>query len=258
MCADALTVSAELCKALLQKGLQIPVVAFDEIDSTNSYAKKMAQRGEPCALVVAMGQTQGRGRMGRTFYSPAGSGLYFSLLYTLDTPMCNAVSLTCAAAVAVRRAVDRVCHRQTDIKWVNDLYYKGKKVCGVLAESVLSLPDRPSLVIGIGLNLRTAEFPPDLADIAGTLGADEADASELIAAIVEELMPHLQNPASRAWIDDYRAFSCVLGKRVRWISGGESAEGVAEEIEGDGALVVRADCGERIALRTGEITLRLC
>ena len=258
MCTvDKERAGADVMKQTLESsGLQIPVTVLETVDSTNTYAKRLAAEGEQAALIVALEQTAGRGRMGRSFYSPSGSGVYLSILHTFHTPICNAVSVTSAAAVAVMRAIRRICGIQTEIKWVNDLYLNGKKVCGILAESML-IGDACAVVVGIGINLRSATFPADLADIAGTLGADDADAAALVAAITEELTPYLQDPLSRSWLEDYRIHSCVIGKRVVWMKEGGAHSGVASDIDEDGSLIVLADHGEMVTLRTGEITLRL-
>ncbi len=232
--------------------------AFDCIDSTNAEAKRLAVSGERFALIAAAEQSAGRGRMGRRFHSPVGTGVYFSLLHTLDRPISDAVSVTSATAVAVMRAIRRLCGVQTEIKWVNDLYLDGKKVAGILAESV-SNPARPTecaVIIGIGINLRPASFPAELAEIATTLGNSTVSRSALIAAIAEELTPYLCAPDLRTWLDDYRAHSCVLGRAVEWRIGEEIFCGRAVEIDCDGALIVERADGARARLATGEISLR--
>ena len=239
------------------KGWKPSVHVLEEVDSTNTYAKRLAADGERDALVVARAQTGGRGRMGRSFYSPADSGVYFSILHRLSVPLADAVSLTSAAAVAVMRGVRGVCGLQTEIKWVNDLYYRQRKVCGILAESLTLADGSVAVVVGIGINLRSAAFPPELAEIAGALCADGADEAELIAEITKELMPSLCHPTERWWLDDYRQCSCVIGKPITWTCEGRSFCGYAEDIDGNGALCVRTDAGERQLLQTGEITLRL-
>jgi BirA family biotin operon repressor/biotin-[acetyl-CoA-carboxylase] ligase len=258
MCAfDKERVGAGVMKQALEASvLQIPITVLETVDSTNTYAKCLAAEGEREALIVALEQSAGRGRMGRSFYSPSGSGIYMSILHTFHIPICNAVSVTSAASVAVMRAVRRICGVQTEIKWVNDLYLNGKKVCGILAESML-IGNECAVVVGIGINLRSAAFPAELSDIAGTLGADDADAAALVAAIVEELEPFLQDPLSREWLEDYRVHSCVIGRRVVWMKESETYGGVASDIDENGSLIVLADTGEMVSLRTGEITLRL-
>ena len=228
---------------------------FDEIDSTNTQAKRMVQEGfSGDALLVAHTQTAGRGRMGRSFYSPNSTGAYFSILHTLDAPLCDAVAITSAAAVAVMRAIRRLSSLQTEIKWVNDLYYNGKKVCGILTEAA-STGEGTHVIVGIGINLETADFPEELTAIAGSLGT-QIDANELIAQIYCEIAHYLKNPGNREWLADYRAHSCVLGRRVAWTAGESTRIGIAESIDGDGALMIRTAENELVRLHTGEISLR--
>jgi len=249
-----------VCKNALNDALgaqfdNVLVRVFDEIDSTNTEAKRMTLDGF-CgnALLVAHSQTAGRGRMGRSFYSPAATGAYFSILHTLSTPLCDAVAITSAAAVAVMRAIRSLAGIQTEIKWVNDLHYNGKKVCGILTEAV-SVGERSHVIVGIGINLDTADFPEELKAIAGSLGT-RLDPTALIAEIYRQIAIYLQDPSSREWLTDYRAHSLVLGRRIAWTEGGVTREGAAEAIDEDGALLVRNEKNELVRLHTGEISLR--
>ena len=233
----------------------VAVHVFDEIDSTNTEAKRMVLDGfRGDALLVAHSQTAGRGRMGRNFYSPTGTGAYFSILHTLTTPLCDAVAITSAASVAVMRAIRSIAGIQTEIKWVNDLYYQQKKICGILTEAA-SAGDSTHVIVGIGINLDTSDFPQDLIGIAGSLGV-QIDVSQLIAQIYQEISLYLKDPTKREWLDDYRAHSCVLGKRVSWIDAQITRIGTAESIDEDGALLIRDEKNELIRLHTGEISLR--
>ena len=228
---------------------------FDEIDSTNNEAKRMALDGFlGDALLVAHTQTAGRGRMGRSFYSPNSTGAYFSILHTLDTPLCDAVAITSAASVAVMRAIRKLSGIQTQIKWVNDLYYNGKKICGILTEAT-SVGENTHVIVGIGINLNTTEFPEELTGIAGSLDA-RIDTAKLIAEIYCEIIGYLNAPDNRDWLSDYRTHSCVIGKRVAWKEGEIARIGIAESIDGDGALLIKNEKNETVRLHTGEISLR--
>ncbi len=224
---------------------ELPLQAFDCVDSTNRVAKEWAHVG---GAVVANRQTGGRGRLGRAFYSPEG-GVYLSVILPPRDPL----TLTSRAAVAVCRAIETLCGLFPRIKWVNDLLIDGKKVCGILAEGVISDGALTAVVLGVGVNLYGSDFPPELASIAGALYARKPDVSRsaLAAAIIEGLlcMPE-------TFAEEYRARSCVLSKPVRYQRSGVWREGVAEDIDEQGALLVRTEAGiDR--LNTGEITLRL-
>lgn len=231
------------------------VRVLSECDSTNSEARRRILSGntEP-SLIVTERQTAGRGRLGRSFYSPAGTGIYFSLSLPSTGSLESSVSVTCAASVAVMRAIRRTVGKQTQVKWVNDLLLDGKKVCGILTEAMAS-GDTTYLISGIGINLRPADFPPELPG-AGSLNDTGTPRSVLLAAVVQELLPLMQNPDDHSWLADYRAYSCVLGKAVRWSRGDETYEGVAESIDSSGGLRVRAWDGRSSVLRTGEVSVR--
>lgn len=231
--------------------------AFDEIDSTNAEARRIALDGASTpVLILADSQTAGRGRMGRSFYSPRKTGLYFSILFSSGGLPDRILSMTSAASVAVLRAIRRTMGIRVGIKWVNDLYLKEKKIAGILAESMLG-GEKNHFILGIGINLSTVEFPQELEASAGCLDPSARVGRELLLAeIIAELSRFLEHPEDHSWLEDYRRYSTVLGKRVVWTDAGVSREGRAEEITQDGALVVCTDDGERVTLATGEITLR--
>ena len=233
---------------------------FSETDSTNRRAKQMALEGfDGFAVLAAERQTAGRGRLERSFYSPEGSGAYFSFLYSTAHPLENAVTVTGAASVAVMRAIRQLTGKQATIKWVNDLYMDGKKVCGILTEAVTDPtdPTRHHIVVGIGVNWHPAAFPTELSSIAGSVGAVDISRASLIGAVLRELEPYIRDPEDRGWLADYRACSAVIGKEIRWIKNGTSSTGMALGIDDDGGLVVKRSTGECETLRTGEISVRL-
>ena len=242
------------CLGACGKGLSVFV--HPRIDSTNTEAKRMAaQDPNAYALIVAEEQSAGRGRMGRSFYSPGGRGIYFSLLFPVTGDMRGAVSLTCAASVAVMRALRAVTGKQTGIKWVNDLYYNEKKICGILCEAVTVGAQR-SVIIGIGINLSGEDYPSEIAAVAGSLGLARPLRAEVIAAVLKELMPYIENPLDHSWLMDYRCHSTVLGKEVLWTRDAVTHSGLALSIDEEGALLVRDAKGATQRLCTGEISLR--
>ncbi len=248
--------SEQTLRAYLPRDTHIKISVHERIDSTNEEAKRLAIGGErDLCLIVAHEQSAGRGRRGHTFYSPAHTGAYFTLLFTSEEGMASVTSLTSGTAVAVMRAIRRVCGVQTGIKWVNDLFLDGRKVCGILAESVPMEGNGRAYLIGIGINLSTEAFPEELDGIAGSLSCATDRRAELIAATVEELLPMLRDPSDHAWLADYRTYSTVLGKRMAWEHAEKVYVGVAEELDAEGALMLATDEGERIRISTGSITL---
>ncbi len=248
----------ETLQAYIGQGPSAPACrVFQVLDSTNNEARRMSADGfSGTAILVAAEQTAGRGRMGRRFYSPTATGAYFSILYTPKVPLCDAVRVTSAASVSVMRAIRVVSGRQTQIKWVNDLYLDGKKVCGILTEAVTG-ESGTQIIVGIGINLSTEHFPAELAGIAGSVGADSVSPLAMVTAVWRELEPYLQNPEDASWLEDYRAHSCVIGRAITWRRGDEVIEGQALAIDESGALLVRREGGAEERLHTGEISLRL-
>ncbi|MBR3895089.1 MAG: biotin--[Clostridia bacterium] len=249
-----------ISEALGEACAEVSIVAFEECGSTNDEAKKMAIEGISYpALIVAERQSAGRGRLGRSFYSPSRTGLYFSVLYPTREVLQNAVSVTGAAAVAVMRAIRSTAGKQTEIKWVNDLYLDGKKVCGILTEALTGIGSdgKTCLIVGIGINLTTEAFPEELSEIAGAVGGTRTSRADLLAEIWRELSPFLKHPADRSWLEDYRTHSMVLGRQIEWIRGEERRQGIAAAITEDGELEVLLPSGARELLRTGEISVKV-
>ncbi len=172
------------------KGIDIYI--FDSIDSTNNEAKRLIASDSEMgnALIVSNGQKMGRGRSGKDFYSPAGSGVYFSLIYRASEVIKESDIITAKAAVSVIRTVKRLAGEELYVCGVNDIYYKGKKVCGILTEAVSDLETgcTEHIITGIGINVNTEEFPDNISDRAGSLSDLKLDRNELIAGIVNELI----------------------------------------------------------------------
>lgn len=248
--------SAVELKTLLP-GLEIAVLPT--VDSTNNEAKRRIAAGfDKPLLVTAEEQTAGRGRQGKAFYSPLGTGIYFTLVIHPGVPVQDAVSVTTMSSVAVCRAIRRLTDLKPEIKWVNDLYWKGKKCCGILVEAVSDFETgiTASLLIGVGVNLTTKEFPSDLPN-ATSLGIAGVSRNRLIVEIVRELLSETADLRSRAYLEDYRAWSCVLGKRIDYYRDGEKKTATAVEIADNGGLVVEDETGRRTTLESGEITVRI-
>ena len=238
--------------------LPLSVYLYSEIDSTNSQAKRHAMDGGTApAVFLAESQSGGRGRMGRSFYSPAYTGIYLSLLFQILPNASDTVLLTTAASVAVLRAIRSVTGIEAGIKWVNDLYVEGRKVCGILAESFFCGEERYG-ILGVGINLDTAEFPEALRETAGSLNPQKKGLRNALAAeVIQELYGLVKEGAVCDFIEEYRAHSMVLGQAVVYTQNQETKCGVAEAIDERGRLLVRHEDGTAALLASGEISLRL-
>ena len=231
---------------------------FSSIDSTNTEARRHAlDGGSSPALFLAEEQTAGRGRMGRSFFSPKDTGIYLSLLCKVSDLSGDPITVTSAAAVAVCRAIRSVTGISVGIKWVNDLYCEGKKICGILAESFFVGEER-FFTVGVGLNLSTVEFPDDLRDKAGSLFREKNDCYDaLCAALARELYTLVTEGNPQEFMKDYRAASLVLGNEITYRKNDVERQAVAESVDDLGRLLVRHSDGTADLLASGEISLRI-
>ena len=240
------------------KTLQVEVV--DRLPGTNAALRARAEDGAPEGLVlIAQAQSAGRGRGGHSFFSPQG-GLYLSILLRPEIGLRQAVRLTAMAAVAACRAAEKVSGAELRIKWVNDLWRDGRKVCGILTEAGTDMESGQLewLVVGIGLNLTTspADWPEELARTAGSLypgGPAPVSRAVLAGAIARELLSLC--PAFDC-LDEYRARCFVPGHWVTVCTGAETYAAKALSIDDAGRLVVEREGGRQIALQHGEVSIR--
>ena len=231
------------------------IYVLDTVDSTNSYVKKLAQSGaKNNTIVIANHQTAGRGRLGRTFYSPAHTGLYMSILLCPDDNILDPAALTVATAVAVCRAVSTLCDKKPQIKWVNDIFVDNKKICGILAEAGTDSGKLSYIIVGIGLNISTEVFPGELNSIAGSLNTNVS--RNVIAGEIINQFDSLRTLCGKqTLIDEYKSLSLVLGKKISFTKNGDAYHGTAIDINIEGNLVVRLETNENIVLKSGEISL---
>lgn len=228
---------------------------YESLPSTNRTAARAAREGaEELYTVVAGSQTAGRGRMERSFFSPEG-GTYFSTVLRPSFGFEHFGEITPVAAVAVHRAILNVTGTLTEIKWVNDLLLDGKKVCGILAESGVDVSGKLFVVLGIGINTATVDFPPELREIAGCVPC--SDPVRLIGAILGELSQYERDIRENLWHEYYTQHCGCLGHIVEVIKQGNIRPAYAHEIMTDGGLRVEYENGDTEVLRGGEISLRL-
>ena len=245
---------------------ELKLQVYKTISSTNTVLKSLAAEGAPAGLALVAGeQTAGRGRMGRSFYSPADSGLYLSLLLRPDMSAVEATRLTACAAVAVAETIEALSGKQAQIKWVNDILVDSRKVCGILTEASVDCENgmMRHVIIGIGVNTHVpkADFPEELKSIAGAaFGAENIPElrCRLAAGILDRLAEYTKAPGDPAVFEGYKRRSYVLGKAVNILSPGKDpvpAE-VLDLLE-DYSLLVRLPDGGTAKFNSGEVSVRV-
>ena len=237
---------------------------FETIDSTNTHAKHMAADGAPHGTVlIADSQTGGRGRMGRSFYSPADCGIYLSMILRPNCPAQKLMHLTCAVAVAIADGIQNAVGLRPGIKWTNDLVIGQKKLGGILTElSLDSTGNVDYAVVGIGINCNqtATQFPDEIQHIATSLSicsgkriARAAVIANLLVAL-QHMCNDLQN--TEAILSRYRRDCITIGQDISVICGDEISHGKALDVDENGALLVRFDDGQISAVTSGEVSIR--
>lgn len=232
------------------------IMLFDEIDSTNNEAKRrITNEGLKWGLFVADKQTAGRGRSGHTFYSPQNSGVYLSYVFTPTEGIKAATHATTKAAVCVCRAINELYGIEARIKWVNDIYVNERKVCGILSEAITDGGlDRGSVVVGIGINISTSDFPEDIMSTAGAISSDNSvSRNALVARIVSYLYDETENINDISYIKYYRQHSMLTGNDITYYEKEEQKRATVLDIDDEAGLVVRLTDGTVTTLRNGEV-----
>ncbi len=237
---------------------------LDTTDSTNTWAKILATEGAPHGtVVIADSQTGGRGRMGRSFHSPAGVGIYLSVILRPHLPARELMHLTCATAVASVAGISKATGLRPGIKWTNDLVVGSKKLGGILTElSVDKEGNVDFAVIGIGIYCcqQAGQFPPDIQDIATSLAVctgkeiSRADVVAHILTALEEISRDLRDVS--AILNQYRRDCITVGRDISLVRGDDIRHGRALDVDESGALVVRFESGETAAVHSGEVSIR--
>ncbi len=237
---------------------------YDVVSSTNDLLKESAQNGAPeGSIILSDMQTKGRGRTGRLFYSPKDIGLYMSILLRPHQKMFEPGLITACAAVSVQRAILKLYSLSVKIKWVNDLYADGKKLCGILAEGHFNQSGNPDyIVLGIGINLAPPEdgYAPEIAGICTSLSELTENRevvlskSELCTEIVKEFFHFYTHLSDLSFLDIYKKESCVLGNEVTYVQNGITKTAFAIDIDERARLVLETKNEGIIALSSGEIT----
>ena len=248
---------------LLNESYAEKINVYKSLESTNKTAKEMALKGcEHGTVVITDHQTAGKGRFGRSFYSPPESGLYMSIILRpgfINLP--SVTMITSATAVVVCRAVQTVTGQNPGIKWVNDILLNDKKICGILTEAVTDFESGGVewIVVGIGININTTDFPGDLNEIAASIVPYQMAGSvrnRLAAEIVNSFL------SSDTWINnkdvftEYKSKLAMLGSKVTVNSGNETFEAVALDIDEACRLIVQKENGKTLVLSSGEVSIK--
>ena len=256
----------------------VKYIHLDEIDSTNLYARKLAQSGAIGeTVIVTESQTMGRGRLGRQWFSPSGKSIYISFLLKPDMMINDAVLLTIISACSTIRAIQSVCSLKPMIKWPNDIVIDGKKLCGILTE-VSGEPEQISyMIVGIGINvnLDTTDIPAETKHVATslkTITGEKVCRKSLTAALIHNFLTDYSHYVNyRAAVQNsepilshpflsimsfYREHCVNLGQRLYIIKNNEQLQAEGVDISPDGHLIIRRDDGTLQEVMSGEVSIR--
>ncbi len=247
----------------LKNHSKFDVCVLDTVDSTNNLLKAMAKEGrKEGTVIIADSQTGGRGRYDRKFYSPKGTGIYMSILLKPRLKAKDSVLITAAAAVAVNEAILKLFQKETYIKWVNDLFLNGKKVCGILTEGALNTETLRLnwAVLGIGINVYEPEnnFHDEIKNIAGAIESERQPdlRNRLCAEIINRFFYYYEKIEKREFLDIYRQKSCVLGKEIEVLKNENNLKATALDIDNDCRLLVSYENGSKEYISSGEISIK--
>ena len=264
------TLSAAVITDLVNKPCKVQVL--DVVDSTNTYAKALGEVKVP-TLIIANEQTNGRGRLGRSFYSPSSKGIYMTIAFEPDFGIDKAMLITSLTAVAVCKSFEETIGIGPKIKWVNDIYLQGQKVCGILteAESNFETGTISKIIVGIGINCFEQEFPEEIKDKATYIKnpQKEFDRNQLIATVVNKFFELVDNFDKTKPLRDYKSRSMILGQPILIYgtnqsalpeNGGRGIKARAIDIDENGGLVVEYLEGvmsrQMETITSGEVTIR--
>lgn len=240
------------------------IQVYESIDSTNNLAKELAVSGaKNGTVIIANEQTNGRGRYGKTFESPKDSGIYMSIiLRPEEMPQIDPSLMTAYSAVVVSEVLEQLSGEKIGIKWVNDLFLNGKKVCGILTEAVSNLETGRLdwIVVGIGINVSTKSelFSKNVQSVATALFNNKNTIRNKIAAnVINQFFLQASNMTQKSMMQQYREKSIVVDQLVSIVSGADSYVAQVEDIKDNGSLMIKLSNGETRELRFGEVSLKI-
>jgi len=259
---DALT-SASILQHIPKEYCDLDIIVEDRVTSTNTVLKKLAEQGsKEGTVLISQEQTAGKGRMGRSFYSPFGCGLYMSILLRPGFSAENSLLITTAAAVAVAKGITEVTGAKTRIKWVNDVYIGWKKVCGILTEASVDFENGglSYAVLGIGINVREAEGGfMELADVATAIYQQhppKGARARLAATVLTHFMSYYRVLEKKPFMREYQNLSLLTGVDIVYSIGAKQERGTVLGIDDDARLIVRLETGEIKYYLAGEVSIQ--
>ncbi len=237
---------------------------YGETGSTNTDAKRLGEEGASHGTVVAADmQTAGRGRRGRTWESPAGRDIYFTILLRPEFAPDKAAGLTLVMALAVALAVEDKCGVEADIKWPNDVVVNGKKICGILTEMTVETDYIQHVVTGVGINVNMDSIPEEIRESATSLfleSGKKTARAELLQAVLERFEEYYGKYAADLGMDsmleEYNAHLVNRNRQVRVLDPKGEWEGVAKGINASGELLVENSAGRTVEVYAGEVSVR--
>lgn len=254
----------EISNALIDELKGTEIHLLNTVDSTNDYAKMLAKQDAPeYTLVVADTQTHGKGRMGRVFSSPSGTGIYMSFILRPKTSLETAQLITSCVAVAISKAIDTLCNCSSKIKWVNDIFLNDKKISGTLTEGAINFENGSFeyAIVGIGINVRSVKniFDGELSSIATSIEDEtglKISRSRLIAEVFNNIYLQLQSIDEKSFIKEYKKRSLIVGKDVIVSENGQEVFAKAIGIDKTAGLIVQFEDGSTKVLNSGEARIR--
>ncbi len=246
---------------LLEHYKNFDIKIFDTLSSTNDFAKDLinSNKFQNGTTIVANTQTKGRGRFARNFYSPANTGIYFSSILKISLPIQDVSLITLISAIAVCRSITKLTNLNPQIKWINDIYLNNKKICGILVENVSDNTNLKSkgIVVGIGININTKDFPKDIENKAGSIMYDDLSRNKLIAEILNNLFDLSEDIYSKKIIEEYKSLSLVLNKKISYTKDDKVYTATAIDINDAGNLVVKDNNTNITILESEEISIKI-
>lgn len=253
----------EIKEALNTKLIGKQLYFYDEVDSTNNIIRKLAMEGEKeGTVVVAEIQTAGKGRRGKSWQSPKGTGIWFSILLRPNITPPETPLLTLLAGLAVCRAIRKHTNLKAEIKWPNDILISGKKICGILTELDAEMESVHFVITGIGINVNIESFPKELQQTATSLKIEKGECisrKKILKAVIEEFeeiyLQYEKECSFLPFMKEYKSHCINIGKELKVLSKQPFiARGI--DITEQGELVVEKTTGERVTVLSGEVSIR--